>query len=420
MRYISQARFEQLKRYFNLSPKFETLPREEWIDKIEPIASRVQERFQKHMVPASNISVDEMMIRFTGKSIHTIKMPSKPIPEGYKVLAMAEHGYTYSFIFTSRICSFSGLMSYYTGPLSLSPTVLQLLIPLPFRIHRFILYCNNYFSNFPLFEALREFGIGACGTARPNSAGHPRVLAQIDKKKSRLPWNTLSGALSPQGNVLAVVWHDKNLVRFLTSVHQTTPEQRNFVFRERKRPPINPENRQFVTQGWGDESVKKTPPHAAPPISYNDHMGGVDIADQRRSYYSTQLTVCRNWLAIFFWLLDTVIINSFIMVEELIPHPSNPDLHWKHHAHFRTRLAWNLVQEGFREINPTYAPSLETSTQVQQPSFKLKPTGNNQFCPGARPTGNNSQSRFEAMWGRTMSSLIAASLLYITLLDKRL
>jgi len=99
-------------------------------------------------------------------------------------------------------------MPSYTGPLSLSPTsraVLQLLIPLPFRIHRFILYYDNYFSNFPLFEALREFGIGACGTARPNSASYPRVLARIDKKEYRLPRNTLFGALSPQGNVLAVV-----------------------------------------------------------------------------------------------------------------------------------------------------------------------------------------------------------------------
>jgi hypothetical protein len=183
-------------------------------------------------------------------------------------------------------------------------------------------YCDDYFSNFPLFEALREYGIEACGTVRPNSAGYPRTLARIDKKKSRPPWNTLCGALSTQGNVLAVVRQDKNLVRFLTSVHQATPEQSNLVFRERKRPQVNPENRQLV--GRRASQKKMLLPRCS--TDYNDHMGGVDITDQRRNYYSTQLTVCRNWMAIFFWLLDTAIINSFVM-EELIPRPSNSDLH---------------------------------------------------------------------------------------------
>ena len=46
---------------------------------------------------------------------------------------------------------------------------------------------------------------------------------------------------------------------------------------------------------------------------YNHHMGGVDIADQRRGYYCTQLTTCRNWMPLFFWLLDTVIVNSYLL-----------------------------------------------------------------------------------------------------------
>ena len=122
-------------------------------------------------------------------------------------------------------------------------------------------------------------------------------------------------------------------------------------------------------------------------------MGGVNIADQRRSYHSTQLTVCRNWLAIFFWLLDTTIINSYILVKELIPNPPSSELHWKHHAYFRTRPAWNLVHEGFQEINPTYAPSL-------QQQLRPKPTGNNCHCPGARPLGNNSLSRGNGYVGK--------------------
>ncbi|RPB18258.1 hypothetical protein L211DRAFT_831819 [Terfezia boudieri ATCC MYA-4762] len=44
-------------------------------------------------------------------------------------------------------------------------------------------------------------------------------------------------------------------------------------------------------------------------------MGGVDIADQLRSYYKTQRTERRNWLPLFYWLLNLSIINSFIMYQ---------------------------------------------------------------------------------------------------------
>ncbi|KAG9070704.1 hypothetical protein KI688_008243 [Linnemannia hyalina] len=46
---------------------------------------------------------------------------------------------------------------------------------------------------------------------------------------------------------------------------------------------------------------------------YNHHMNGVDIADQLRSYYSTQLRTYRAWAPIFFWLLDTTIINAYLI-----------------------------------------------------------------------------------------------------------
>ncbi|KAG9073395.1 hypothetical protein KI688_001190 [Linnemannia hyalina] len=59
-------------------------------------------------------------------------------------------------------------------------------------------------------------------------------------------------------------------------------------------------------------------PSAAVDISkiiddYNNHMNGVDMSDQYRSYYSTQLPVCRTWMPLFFWILDTTIINAYLI-----------------------------------------------------------------------------------------------------------
>jgi len=80
--------------------------------------------------------------------------------------------------------------------------VFQLMISLSYANHQFVLSCDNYSSNIPLFKALREYSIDACRTIRPNSAKYLPVL-KFNKHTSRLPWNTLSEVVST--DVLAVV-----------------------------------------------------------------------------------------------------------------------------------------------------------------------------------------------------------------------
>jgi hypothetical protein len=92
---MGQTRFEEIKRWFHLSPP-QTLARRRFFDKLEPLSSHLQERFQQFVIPATEVSIDEMMVRFTGRSHHTLRMPNKPIPEGYKIFALCEHGYAYS------------------------------------------------------------------------------------------------------------------------------------------------------------------------------------------------------------------------------------------------------------------------------------------------------------------------------------
>ena len=80
---------------------------------------------------------------------------------------------------------------------------------------------------------------------------------------------------------------------------------------------------------------------------YNFFMGGVlDIADQRRSYYHTQLCTCHNWYPLFFWLLDTAIINSFILYR-LISLNSKPK---ESNSANRTKPKKTLNHREFREL----------------------------------------------------------------------
>ncbi|CAG8829212.1 21645_t:CDS:1 [Cetraspora pellucida] len=64
-------------------------------------------------------------------------------------------------------------------------------------------------------------------------------------------------------------------------------------------------------------------------------MNGADVADQLRSYYNTQQTTRRNWMPLFFWLLNMAIINAYriIITSELT----------KEHKEFHLKLVWDLV-----------------------------------------------------------------------------
>lgn len=46
---------------------------------------------------------------------------------------------------------------------------------------------------------------------------------------------------------------------------------------------------------------------------YNSFMNGVDIADQLRGSYSTQQTTRRSWMPCWYWQLDLVLTNAFLL-----------------------------------------------------------------------------------------------------------
>ncbi|CAB4425429.1 unnamed protein product [Rhizophagus irregularis] len=161
--FMSLVRFEQIKHFLHISDCTVQLPF--WYFKVGPLATHIQTISKSICVPSSNISVDEMIVRFLGRSTHTVRIKNKPIPEGYKILFLCDAGYTYSFIFTSRI------------------------------------------QNQPE-------KIGACGTVYKNSANFPHIL-KIDRK---LDWNTLSVVVVD--NMLAILWMDNGPVTMLSTIHQ--------------------------------------------------------------------------------------------------------------------------------------------------------------------------------------------------------
>ncbi len=157
---MSLKRFEQIKRYLHISPPMATI--NNYFEKLEPLLSKIRDVSKQLYTSSLNVSVDEMMVRFSGRSIHTIRIKNKPTPEGFKILFLYESGYTYTFLPTSRvspnnITRMNGLNQ--TGCL-----VHHLVTQLPYQQFSYNIYMDNYFSNVPLFQYLRQIGIGTYET----------------------------------------------------------------------------------------------------------------------------------------------------------------------------------------------------------------------------------------------------------------
>ena len=120
--HLSLNRFEDLKRYLHISDptprnseqddsEDETLDASiGWWYKLELIVLEFRSLCSKYWIPSLNLSIDEMMVRFFGRSMHTFKAPNKPIKEGYKIFALCEAGYTYYFMWSSKSESYGELV----------------------------------------------------------------------------------------------------------------------------------------------------------------------------------------------------------------------------------------------------------------------------------------------------------------------
>ena len=129
-KYMSLYHFQQIKRYLHVSPLNDD--HVDWHTKLHPLSSKLQQDFTRLFLPSTNVSVDEMIVRFSGQSKHTVKMKCKPTPEGYKIFAFVKLATPILFSSTPPLTLSLVWLSFPTWaslPLP-SPTLLKL-FPIP-------------------------------------------------------------------------------------------------------------------------------------------------------------------------------------------------------------------------------------------------------------------------------------------------
>ena len=59
---------------------------------------------------------------------------------------------------------------------------------------------------------------------------------------------------------------------------------------------------------WGEDQV-------APTIvsDYNDVMDDIDTSDLKRTFYDQDLFIGQTWMPLFFWLVDSTVLDMHVL-----------------------------------------------------------------------------------------------------------
>ena len=106
--YMGQTSFEEIKRYFHISapdaPKTSPEGYRLWHTMVNLLLNVLCPSSQQYHIPQSNVTLDEAMMRFLGRSVDICKMPGKPIEVGYKFYCLADREYVWNFWPHSGTC----------------------------------------------------------------------------------------------------------------------------------------------------------------------------------------------------------------------------------------------------------------------------------------------------------------------------
>ena len=172
---MTVQRWQQIKQFLKISNPITDVDSfgPGWYTKVEPLYSDFVKSSRTYLVPGREVSVDEQLILFKGRSRHSMSIGTKAAGYGFKIYSLCVENYLYNFLFTSKMTKIS-LLEQTKGLSDSSSVVLQLAKSLP-KPYSHVVYMDNFFTNVKLYTALKELGIEVCETAK-NGSGFPLEL----------------------------------------------------------------------------------------------------------------------------------------------------------------------------------------------------------------------------------------------------
>ena len=317
-RVMPRDRFDKLQQYLHLNNNENAIPRgqpnHDKLFTVRPFLEAVVKACREEYRPRQNLAVDEAMVAFKGQLSMKQYVPMKPIKRGIKIWECADSSNSY-------VCNFQVYTGRQDGGVTehgLGYRVVRELTQLFVGKHHHI-FCDNFFTSIKLACDLLRDETYLCGTIRSNRQGLPNGWSPQKAEVKALRKG--QSKFYRRGKLVASVWKDTKLVYFLST-------------------QLNPVGDETVNRKQRDGTIIQVPSIPA-AISYNKNMGGVDLNDQRRNYYTVGRKSRKWWRYLLWFLVDVSIVNGHILETEAQNHRSRPQLQ------FRVELAKTLIGEFF-------------------------------------------------------------------------
>ena len=198
---MSRNRFQLIQRYLHFSDNNAAGTNEDRLYKTRTILNIVVNNFRTNYIPDREISLDEGMLVWRGRSRFHVYNPGKITKYGILVQMVCESS-------TGYICNLQ-IYDHKCGPLT--ETVGFLLEP--YEGKGYHLYQNNYYSSVHQTNELLQKLIRVCGTIRVNR-GLPKDMTEEAKKLKK-------GEVTFRRNqdILLISHQEKRLVNMISTLH---------------------------------------------------------------------------------------------------------------------------------------------------------------------------------------------------------
>ena len=257
-------RYQSISKYFHTFNR-EAVPHDNK-DKliiVRTVMDFIRKQCYSVYQPDQNLSLDEGTLPHFG--LLSIKVYNKNKPNKYGIkfymICEAKTGYVLDWI------------TYVGDSKPLSVTVYELVGRFFGKGYR--LWMDNFYNSPELTDSLYENRVHTCGTMRVTRVGTPAIIKHYAESKPKMARNTFH--YRRKGNTFILLWQDIKPVVMITNIHG--PEMFSKEVTKRVRCTRGPNKGLY-----GAEKNTVDPPIAV--HDYNQYMSGVDIFDQKISYYS--------------------------------------------------------------------------------------------------------------------------------------
>lgn len=280
---ISRNRFEEILRYLHVADNSTTLKSKDKLAKVRPMITALNTSFRAVYNPTDEVSIDEGMTPFKGRTTIKQYMKAKPVKWGFRSWNLCDSSF-YQVAFDY----YAGKQVDVESDFGLAyKVVMQLVDTLaPNRPYR--LAINNFYTSVELALALLRRFIYVVGTVRPNRKEFPVDVVNA-KLQQRGDWEWRMK--EPQ--LLALKWRDVKEVTLLSTMHA---------------PVAGTVTRRHEVTG---KEQRVGAPLAV--VDYQRIMQGVDRHDQFSRQYMFDHKSMKWWHPLFFDMLSRVMVNAWLL-----------------------------------------------------------------------------------------------------------